>query len=50
VNYRRGTWHHPLLSLDVVSDFLVLDRGGAGENCDVAPLPSPRLIDRLRQG
>lgn len=47
VNYRRGVWHHPLLSLHKVSDFLVLDRGGTGENCDVARLPAPRVIDRL---
>lgn len=47
VNYARGVWHHPLLSLGAVSDFLVVDRAGPGENCDVAPLPSPRVIDRL---
>ncbi len=34
VNYRRGVWHHPLIALDGVSDFLVVDRGGPGENCD----------------
>jgi len=34
VNYRRGCWHHPLLALDEVSDFLVIDRGGPGDNCD----------------
>lgn len=34
VNYRRGTWHHPLIALNAVSDFLVIDRGGAGTNCD----------------
>ena len=34
VNYRRGTWHHPLIALDQVSEFLVIDRGGPGENCD----------------
>lgn len=34
VNYRRGTWHHPLIALDQVSEFLVIDRGGAGANCD----------------
>ncbi|MEJ2121987.1 MAG: ureidoglycolate lyase [Alphaproteobacteria bacterium] len=33
VNYRRGTWHHPLIALDKVSEFLVIDRGGPGENC-----------------
>jgi ureidoglycolate lyase len=34
VNYRRGTWHHPLLALGQECDFLVLDRAGAGANCD----------------
>ncbi len=34
VNYRRGVWHHPLIALEAESDFLVVDRGGAGENCD----------------
>ena len=34
VNYRRGVWHHPLLALGGESDFLVIDRGGPGENCD----------------
>ena len=34
VNYHTGTWHHPVLALDAVSDFLVIDRGGDGDNCD----------------
>jgi ureidoglycolate lyase len=34
VNYARGVWHHPLLALDAESDFLVVDRGGPGQNCD----------------
>jgi len=34
VNFSRGVWHHPLIALDQVSHFLVIDRGGAGENCD----------------
>ena len=34
VNYHRGIWHHPLLSLDQVCDFLVIDRGGAGDNLE----------------
>ena len=34
VNYRRGTWHHPLIALGETSRFLVVDRGGPGENCD----------------
>ena len=32
VNYARNTWHHPLLSLGMVSDFMVLDRSGPGNN------------------
>lgn len=39
VNYRRGTWHHPLLALDRVGDFLVVDRAGPGDNCEEAALP-----------
>jgi ureidoglycolate lyase len=38
VNYRPGVWHHPLVSLNQTTDFLVIDRGGAGENCDVVDL------------
>ena len=34
VNYHRGVWHHPLIALEAVSDFIVVDRGGGGENCD----------------
>ena len=34
VNYRRAVWHHPLLVIDERTDFLVIDRGGPGENCD----------------
>lgn len=34
VNYRRGVWHHPLIALEAVCDFLVIDRGGGGENCE----------------
>ncbi|MEM5366167.1 ureidoglycolate lyase [Paraburkholderia azotifigens] len=32
VNYAKGVWHHPLLSLEEVSDFIVVDRGGEGPN------------------
>ena len=34
VNYAPGTWHHPLIALKRQTDFLVIDRGGKGENCD----------------
>ncbi len=38
VNLRRNTWHHALLALERTSHFLVIDRGGPGENCDEAPV------------
>jgi ureidoglycolate lyase len=32
VNYAKGVWHHPLLALEKVSDYIVVDRGGEGKN------------------
>ena len=32
VNYHAGVWHHPLLVLQKDHDFLVVDRGGPGDN------------------
>ena len=40
VNYARGVWHHPLLTLDDLTEFLVVDREGPGSNCDETPLPA----------
>ena len=34
INYSRGVWHHPVLSLEGQDDFLVVDRSGEGNNCD----------------
>ena len=46
VNYRAGTWHHPLLTLESPSDFAVIDRIGSGHNCDVFQLSNSIKIDR----
>lgn len=40
VNYRRNTWHHPLIALQRTSRFLVIDRGGPGENCEQVAVDS----------
>ena len=45
VNYARGVWHHPLLALDGVSDFVVIDRAGNGHNCDEVMLGETVMID-----
>lgn len=34
----KGTWHHPLMALDRGA-FLVLERQGSSEDCDVHTLP-----------
>ena len=34
VNYARNIWHHPLLVLAPQSDFLIVDRGGPGDNLE----------------
>lgn len=39
INFHRNTWHHSLLTLGETSDFLVVDRLGADDNCEVAALP-----------
>lgn len=39
VNYAKGVWHHPLLALERISDFVVVDRGGDQRNCDELMLP-----------
>ncbi|MCG5262364.1 ureidoglycolate lyase [Cupriavidus gilardii] len=34
VNYRKGVWHHSLIVTESVARFVVVDRGGPGNNCD----------------
>lgn len=38
VNYRAGTWHAIQSVLEREGEFLVVDRGGLGNNCDEHPL------------
>jgi len=44
VTYHQGVWHHPLITLEDESDFLVIDRIGDGHNCDVHTLSQPVWI------
>jgi ureidoglycolate lyase len=34
INYRRGTWHMPLISLTAGQEYLIIDRGGDDANCE----------------
>lgn len=44
VNYHTGVWHHPMLALDRVGDFLVVDRAGPGDNCEECALPVDAVV------
>jgi ureidoglycolate lyase len=44
VNYRRNTWHHPLIALGEISRFLVIDRGGSAEDCEELALDAVVLV------
>jgi len=44
VNLRRGTWHHFQVSLQEVSDYLVIDRMGPGANFEERQLSPPLVI------
>ncbi|XUY26087.1 ureidoglycolate lyase [Agrobacterium sp. rho-8.1] len=44
VNYHRNVWHHPLMTLGSVSDFLVVDRDGPGNNLEEFFFDQPYFI------
>ena len=46
VNYRRNVWHHPLIAVGAVSDFLVVDRLGGGVNLEEVFLEEPFIIEK----
>ena len=44
VNYARNTWHHYQLVLDEPADFIVVDRGGPGNNLEEADVSNLSLV------
>jgi ureidoglycolate lyase len=44
VNYRRGTWHMPLIAFEAGQRFLVIDRAGREPNCDEHVLAEAVLL------
>ncbi len=44
VNYRRGTWHMPLIAFEAGQEFLVIDRAGDLPNCDEHVLDESVLL------
>lgn len=47
VNYKRNTWHHSLIAVDQITQFLVIDRGAADHNCDEWRVDESELIVSL---
>ncbi len=45
INYRRGTWHIPLIGLEPGQRFLVIDRQTSAVNCDTHQLAEPVLLE-----
>ncbi|SHF27417.1 ureidoglycolate lyase [Modicisalibacter ilicicola DSM 19980] len=45
VNYRAGTWHAIQSVLEREGEFLVVDRGGEGSNCDEYPIELRITLD-----
>ena len=46
VNYHQNVWHHPLLVIEP-QQFVIIDRGGDGHNCDEVELVTSVLIQQL---
>ena len=46
VNYGRNVWHHPLMAMGAVSDFLVVDRLGGGNNVIEHFFDTPFVIEQ----
>ena len=47
VNFHKGTWHHYQISLGEISDYIVIDRGGPGNNHDEHVLKRALVIEEL---
>lgn len=45
INYARGVWHHPVLSLDPDAEFLIVDRKGAGDNFEEVPVTERIVVE-----
>lgn len=45
VQYERNVWHHPLIAVGAVCDFLVIDREGPGNNLEEVDYPASYLLE-----
>jgi ureidoglycolate lyase len=47
INYRRGTWHMPLIAFDAGNEFLIIDRAMGEPNCDMHDLAEPIMLNEF---
>ena len=47
INYRANIWHHPLMALGKISDFLVVDRSGPGNNLEEYFYQEPFIVPEI---
>jgi len=45
INYHKGVWHIPIIAMQEGQEFMIVDRGGNGDNCDEHYLGDPILVD-----
>jgi ureidoglycolate lyase len=50
VNIAMNTWHGVLTTFEKDAQFLVVDRGGEGNNLEEFPLDPPRLVTHRERG
>ena len=41
INYRQNVWHGVLTALDAETDFLIVDRTGDEDNCEIFTFETP---------
>jgi len=49
INYRRGTWHMPLIALEGGQQFLVVDRAPHHDNCETCVFDETLIVERCGQ-
>ena len=48
INYRRGTWHMPLIAFEAGQEFLIVDRRAGKANCEVHELDAVVMLEDVR--